>query len=137
MSEIEKYLESEQARQDVLGPYQQGPCIGLPGIAHWERTQAGAWTQVHLWRHHGETVRAYYRPDGDRYIVSDLGEGVKALRLRTGIGMVQADAAIVGYGLFGANFMYPEFGLRCDMAGLDDAICRVLLASYRVANLAA
>ena len=150
MSEFESFIQSERARavlreaidnKDEEAHGDPSALTNGAAVFHYRCDPPSPWFSVSVmstarspeWRRRG----VYYRPDGDRFIVSDLGDGLKALRLRTGISMAQADAAIVEYGAFGAHFMGPEVGLRCDSAGLPDAICRTLLASYRIANLGA
>ena len=89
---------------------------------------------------------AYFRPDGDRYIVSDLGEAVRALRLRTRLTPHEADVAAsrvlmtmrnaprwwVPNTCVGSAIEIPH---GVPAADLPRALCRVLLAAYRVANL--
>jgi hypothetical protein len=114
-----------------------------------------AWKQVQLFSANERRLVAYYRPDGDRFIVSDLGEGVKALRLRTGF---LFDDIVRRFVSDKTEHFQGAFGMLMDatlLAGnwergwvgevayhepivgeqLPDAICRVLLASLKVANL--
>ena len=88
---------------------------------------------------------AYFRPDGDRYIVSDLGEAVRALRLRTGVmdpEIVLPTWASEGYCVpyVCANYwpvlaMADAHGVGVSAADLPRAIVRVMLAAHRVAAL--
>ena len=85
----------------------------------------------------GGSMCVYFREDADRFIVTDLGEAVHALRLRTGITYDEALAILenaVGYegDAFkkGADIMeIPK------AADLPSAICRVMLAAYEVSRL--
>ena len=81
---------------------------GIPQVAvlstGWVLNPDGAWGRLTLHRNpndlRAETGRVYFRPDGEpydvyqvsgnvmspqRYVVTDLGEAVRSLRLRTGI----------------------------------------------------
>lgn len=76
-----------------------------------------------------KSLTVYYRPDGERYTVTDLGEGIKARRLRTGDLTQPAFEPRIcwQYGdLLGAD--------KITAADLPDAICRVMLASLKVAQ---
>ena len=123
------------------------------------RDEVGAWRSVMIWDdNQNKELTAYYRPDGDRYVVTDLGEGVRALRIRTGAKYIdilqkcrrttrhnhfygafgQIYDATIGAGNWergsgiGALF---DASTEADKANLPDAICRVMLASLRVANI--
>lgn len=150
---LAEYLASPQAREDVKALLQAPDLVPvherasrsrrrilLPPPryiweARWNR-QDGPWTNACLSTWDPESgdeqqlARAYYRPDGDRYIVTDLGEGVRALRLRTG-DVTQPAFEPRGcwqYGdILGAD--------KVTGADLPDAICRVMLASLRVAGV--
>lgn len=88
-----------------------------------------------------EAVHAYYRPEslfGDptsRFIITDLGESVRALRMRTGrVGWCAAD--------YDRAHQDARVHLRRDalmiLAGPEDLpsfICRLMLAAYRVASI--
>jgi hypothetical protein len=111
-----------------------------------------AWNQVRLSQRDDEMsgamtprVSAYYRPDGDRYVVTDLGEGVRALRLRTGesaYGPATGVAMLEKLNLYDAENPRNALGGMAHelelvgvwQADLPDAICRVMLASLRVAQ---
>ena len=109
-----------------------------------------AWNQVRLSQRDAELldamatrVSAYYRPYGDRYVVTDLGEGVRALRLRTGcsqyLAMECSDPMREALRTSGiGNVWSTERGIMelDNIAAIDlpDAICRVMLASLRVAQ---
>ncbi len=143
-SEIEKYLQNKESREDVRrlldsvsGAYNElvttsGLCLATE--------DDGAWYRVDIIGEQASIYSAYYRPDGaDRFLVSDLGEGVRAYRLRTG------DSAPTFYhvrGNLGPGIGFAEGGTLSHVLAptaeeLPDAICRTLLASYRVANLSA
>ena len=162
---LDKYLQTEQAREDVrVAVHAMATsktstfCGGLED--HWiESTHLEAWLRVAYFRFGGKDflVSAYYRPDGDRYVVTDLGEGVRALRIRTGAKYIdilqkcrrttrhnhfygafgQIYDATIGAGNWergsgiGALF---DASTEADKANLPDAICRVMLASLRVAQ---
>lgn len=137
---LHEYLQSEQAREDVRALLARWTAhhgttqshIGASGqILH--ASLADAWTRAELATGKDWRPMAYYRPDGDRYVVTDLGEGVRALRLRTGQpiegwqswfdGIVDSTAGVI-----------RKQDVRADQ--LPDAICRVMLASLRVAEVA-
>ena len=131
MTMLDRYLETEQAREDVrVAVHAMATsktstfCGGLED--HWiESTHLEAWLRVAYFRFGGKDflVSAYYRPDGDRYVVTDLGEGVRALRLRTGSLSPKTKS---GY--------WNLITQHTNAADLPDAICRVMLASLRVAQ---
>lgn len=93
----EGYLESEQALRDlnlalspdlagfgVIVQNLAGEALGVLGS-----DRVGAWTKIRL-RDNGREegrgwVPAYFRAEDDLFIVTDLGEAVRALRLRTGL----------------------------------------------------
>lgn len=160
---LHDYLQSEQARSDVRelldscdGAENSWADKTVEGGFHWMTEDAGAWWRVGLEDSHAHNV--YYRPDGNRYIVTDLGEGVRALRLRTGVGFVdllqkcrRSKEANHFYGLFGqihdatigagnwerglAIGALLDVGTYADESNLPDAICRVMLASLRAAEV--
>ena len=152
---LDKYLQTEQAREDVrVAVHAMATsktstfCGGLED--HWiESTHLEAWLRVAYFRFGGKDflVSAYYRPDGDRYVVTDLGEGVRALRLRGASIQRLGDAISEVLGaMWVANQLPPSYGITgmvngeiapmsfIDAADLPDAICRVMLASLRVAQ---
>ena len=146
---VEEYLQSEQAAQDVAR------LLAGEDVQHLRSILCGAWTSV---GHAFCGTRAvsppdgpwwplpvYYRPEGDRYLVTDMGEAVRALRLRTGqMGNKASDAAVdkaAGAALgwphappwtwSGDAMLLPLVAA----ADLPRAIVRVMLAAYRVAAL--
>lgn len=184
---LAEYLASEQAREDVKALLADSPArdvkLGTGRIWHKPAGHASikvqsfdidtmltlnkrdAWNQVRLSQRDDEMsgamtprVSAYYRPDGDRYVVTDLGEGVRALRLRTGAKYIdilqkcrrtarvnhfygafgQIYDATIGAGNWergsgiGALF---DASTEADQSNLPDAICRVMLASLTVAGM--
>ena len=89
-------------------------------------------------------VAAHYRLDGERYTVTDMGEGYRAFRLRTGGTYAAVEEndmrknACVALGGDGGVIVHPcggamELAFVKD-ADLPDAICRVMLASLKVAQ---
>ena len=90
---LAEYLASEQAREDARrADNELNTCTGrfYPISDAWLRSDVvGVWRKVRLERG-DSSVSAYYRPDGERYVVTDLGEGVRALRLRTGCSHYEA-----------------------------------------------
>lgn len=136
---LAEYLASEQARPETRQAIEHG-IADAPGRMISTGTM-GAWSVV-LVTVNGESVSAYYRPDGDRYVVTDLGEGVRAYRLATGRAWWQAQEndmkrnAISHLGGESGHSVCPAGGAM-ELAGvtagdLPDAICRVMLASLRV-----
>lgn len=153
MSSVAEYLQSEEAVADLTHHFSfsddehkqtSDDWFGRDDAWQWHSRQSGAWREMRF--NHGVSV--YYRPEGDRYVVTDLGEAVRALRLRTGRGplmgcdqqhlfsavpddpMVMAcgDTALWGYG-------GDVESLTVRAADLPRAIVRVMLAAYRVASL--
>ena len=85
-----------------------------------------------------QTAHVYFRAEGDRYLVTDIGEAVRALWLKTG--NLEADGAVwrawesgleVGGVFLGKNTLRAY----CPAADLPRAIARVMLAALRVASL--
>lgn len=162
-SPIAEYLRSPQARSDVSmllatkSPYRM--IWPTDGIRRTMRLKlAGTWLEVSI---SGEKdsdrpfIFAYILPRTDRFVISDLGHGVRTYAMRTGeyggpryqdfhCGMAEAvscwpagstwhDGAIWADGEERSN--NPHIGLGIKANDLPDAICRVMLASLRVANL--
>ena len=159
---LAEYLASEQAREDVRqlfdGDKPRFPVMSMEDLCL-VRDEVGAWRSVMIWDdNQNKELTAYYRPDGDRYVVTDLGEGVRALRIRTGAKYIdilqkcrrttrhnhfygafgQIYDATIGAGNWergsgiGALF---DASTEADKANLPDAICRVMLASLKVAEV--
>ena len=141
---LAEYLASEQAREDVrlvvAKPHDVLRYSGNGGP--WlERTTLKAWTRLGI-EGADQYITAYYRPDGDRYVVTDMGEGVRALRLRTGWihgrangHAMQERETLASGGVGWVAGMSGDIeldGVKEDQ--LPDAVCRVMLASLRVAQ---
>lgn len=157
--DIESYLKSELARDAVgkltsLYPDQTRMNTLADFRGQWGMQTAGAWRVVGIWGDICEPalVSVYYRPDGERFIVSDLGEGVKSLRLRLGridvLGLTATMDDIPQVVCWAMQDAFVSDVLECDealtsgqrmpqslIADLPDAICRVMLASYKVSHL--
>ena len=137
---LAEYLASEQAREDVRQLF-DGDKPSLPVMSMEDlclvRDEVGAWRSVMIWDdNQNKELTAYYRPDGDRFVVTDLGEGVRALRLKKGDVLVRHP-----YIPDGTNYTDVHSGVLVadpepSAPGLPDAICRVMLASLRVAEVA-
>lgn len=142
---IEAYLQSEQATLDVATHVARGSHWSI--VDHpraWFAGKEGCWMQLKL-RVEKEEVIAYFRPEGDRYIVTDLGDAVRALRLRTGV--IDPEIALPTWASEGYCVPYvctdywpvlaaaDAKGKGASAANLPAAIVRVMLAAYRVANL--
>lgn len=156
------YLATEQAREDIKALIQSarwdstGTAISVNPWPHEivPRTKlhtdftVGPWIRCSIWSqdeadNYELEVIAYYRPDGDRFVVTDLGEGVRALRLRTGWIHGRANGHAMqeretlcrgGLGwLAGMSGDIELDGVKEEQ--LPDAICRVMLASLRVAGV--
>ena len=140
---LSDYLQSEQAREDVRGLCSADGFWLINGLGRLEIAQTGAWRVLWLIGER-ERLAAYYRPDGDRFVVTDLGEGVRALRLRTGcsqhLAMERSDPMREALRTSGiGNVWSTERGImeldNITATDLPDAICRVMLASLRVAEV--
>lgn len=155
---IEEYLTSPKAVENVrfLASHVRFDAQGEPiALNPWPRAFADKHEMlagfagqrwVALWiEHDGEPqCRVYYRPDGERFVVTDLGDAVRALRLRTGLRATAADALQWNL-LDGASGLDVSDGEIAAIDGdtptvaapdLPRAICAVLLAANRVANRA-
>lgn len=156
---LSDYLQSEQAREDVrLVVLKDADVLRHQGGGWWIiRTTLRAWTRLDV-EGEEQKITAYYRPDGDRFVVTDLGEGVRALRLRTGARYIdilqkcrRTQRAEHFYGAFGQIYDATigagnwergsgigalfDASTEADHTNLPDAICRVMLASLRVAEV--
>lgn len=137
---LHDYLMTEQAREDVRGLCSADGFWLINGLGRLEIAQTGAWRVLWLIGER-ERLAAYYRPDGDRFVVTDLGEGVRALRLRTGSvshtyampGLPSLRGTKIKDGCVIAWHGDLYRGDDCISApDLPDAICRVMLASLMV-----
>lgn len=150
---LDSYLASPQAERDVAA------LLADPDAYHkakWDADDletllelgtSGAWRVVSL--EGGDEPRVYFRPEGDRFVVSDLGEAVRALRLRTGCRADEAAEALreeitaiadEPYGLCMCNRSGTIQAEWTDSEGvpaadLPRAIVAVLRAAGRVASL--
>lgn len=135
---LHEYLMSEQAREDVRALVDGREEFVGPGGLCIIAGPEGKWRAMTAIDDAGDEVlaRVYYRPDGDRFVVTDLGEGVRALRLKKGDVLVRHP-----YIPDGTNYTDVHSGVLVadpepSAPGLPDAICRVMLASLRVAEVA-
>ena len=160
MKTLADYLATEQAREDarrlLVAPYPRridAIVNDMPAVM--SLYPADAWTRVSMtaqtFMRPGDPQDAgcYFRSDGDRYIVTDLGEGVRALRLRTGeraYGPATGVAILEKLTLCNMEDSRGNVGALGGLArelelvdvtasDLPDAICRVMLASLRVAGV--
>lgn len=157
---IENYLRDVQAERDVAalvsGPRNDICAAGgnLVSDTH-QKWRSISWYCDPMDR--VPTVRVYFRPDdGDRYIVTDLGEAVRALRLRTGVLDVEHPAQEVIAGVKWADehdrpagitmgpgdalrtFNACVYGTEMDTVAagaLPRAIVGVMFAAWRVATM--
>ena len=150
---LANYLETPQAREDVRALLDS--CDGaenswaektLDSGLHWMTEDAGAWWRVGL--ADSQVYSVYYRPDGDRYVVTDLGEGVRALRLK-GCALLDIKPKVdeVLMQMYQAGLLHPNYGPAALIQGeigtignvtaadLPDALCRVMLASLKVSEV--
>ena len=139
------HLQTPQAREDVRHMLS----CGVPSAQWFSATKTrisefklGAWIRI-LITAERHSISACYRPDGDRFVVTDLGEGVRALRLRTGcsqyLAMERSDPMREDLRTSGTgNIWTTERGImeldNVTAADLPDAICHVMLASLNVAG---
>ena len=142
------YIGSEQAREDVrellASDKPQLPVLSMEDLC-WVLDEVGAWRRVLIWDDaQNKELTANYRPDGDRFVVTDLGEGVRALRLRTGcsqyLAMERSDPMREDLRTSSTgNIWTTERGImeldNVTAADLPEAICRVMLASLNVAGV--
>ena len=171
---LANYLETPQARADVRALLTDSPAreIKLGTGRRWQKpaghasikaqgfevdtmltlNKREAWSQIRLSQRDDEMagamvprVTAYYRPDGERFVVTDMGEGVRARALRTGEvgGPMHSDSPCqiaeaascmprgTGNRTWVDGALYAE---GIEAKELPDAICRVMLASLRVAH---
>lgn len=83
---VDCYLEGPRAVEDVTALLRPPSGRVALGGDYIDRDTVGSWERVQVVSRYDEPIgpSVYFRPDGDRFIVSDLGEAVRALRLRTG-----------------------------------------------------
>ena len=130
------YLLSHQARvhaKELLARWVDGitRCSISADMVIWHASLEVAWTRIELVSDPNWRPKAYFHADGtDGYIVTDLGEGVRALRLQTGRPLDGARNWENGFVDSTAGVIRLSASERAD---LPEAICRVLLFSYQVA----
>lgn len=148
--DIEEYLQSDKARIRMAAAWNAAPREGT----RWQVTKAAPWSTV-LWfgnRYEPESpwilrgrasLVCYVRPAGEGFIVTDLGTCVRSLRFRTAIDPIRIDELVRG--VLGPDPYFIDGPWLClnnelgqirsvSVDKLPDAICRVMLASWRVAN---
>lgn len=165
------YIGSEQAREDVGRVIADLPArdVKVGGGRIWHKPaeqaglrldglgedallslkKAGAWMELHVAQGDLKLLgammlrcSAHYRPDGDRFVVTDLGEGVRTACLR-GLDLANAEhferLNALGRTLDADFRQTAPLGwieLRdITAADLPDAICRVMLASLKVSEV--
>ena len=162
MSDFENYLQSERAVEDAR-QLLAGPVAGVwhADVFDWWTCRASAaWRVVAIGLDHTYMESAlghvYFRAEGDHFIVTDLGEALQALRLRTGqldwrepgyvrervdevcsdfSQPVQAVMDVDGaYGVIGARDVEHDLAV-ITAETLPVALCRVLLGAHRVMEL--
>jgi hypothetical protein len=141
---IEEYLLSEQAERDVAAALVENDIAGAAWGGVFTLPDRGHLVALYP---SGEEIGVYYRPEGDRYIVTDLGEAVRAWRLRTGSIWQPCEAAyehinralapLHDVSVTDAMIWHAGAMLRIGVpaADLPPAILRVMLAAHRVARL--
>ena len=144
------HLQTPQAREDVRHMLS----CGVPSAQWFSATKTrisefklGAWIRI-LITAERHSISACYRPDGDRFVVTDLGEGVRALRLK-GCALLDIKPKVdeVLMQMYQAGLLHPNYGPAALIQGeigtignvtaadLPDAICRVMLASLKVSEV--
>lgn len=140
MSVVERYLQSKKARVDIAKLRSDfARCVkgtASTNACYMEYEQDGAWEALDM--RAALCLTVYVRPCEDRFIVSDLGEGVRALRIRSGRVYPWEVGHRFSFKSLDVHFSGDAIELdevRCRVDELPEAITRVLLACYRVANL--
>lgn len=110
----------------------------------WGVTRDGAWARVTLTCIGMRDIfSAYYRPQGERFIVTDAGDGLRTRCLQTGtpeiVGLprrILGTMADAGGRMFACAESHGNDGRLLTVSGADlaSSICRVMLASYQVAH---
>ena len=172
---LANYLETPQAREDVGRLLADSPArdVTLAGGRIWRKPDGQAfhsvsglkvdtlltlkpqeaWQLVRISQRDARLamvpkITAYYRPDGDRFVVTDLGEGVRALRLK-GCALLDIKPKVdeVLMQMYQAGLLHPNYGPAALIQGeigtignvtaadLPDALCRVMLASLKVSEV--
>ena len=141
---LAEYLTTAQAREDVRHMLS----CGVPSAQWFSATKTrisefklGAWIRI-LITAERHSISAYYRPDGDRFVVTDLGEGFRAACLR-GFDRCErehmqqlAELAQTFPSDFDEEAPLGWLELRkVEAKDLPDALCRVMLASIKVSEV--
>ncbi len=134
---LDEYLQTSEARTDCNF---LGAAARLP-LTHWKAHAVGEWTEVYLHAADIENklgcLRVFYRQVDTCFVVSDLGEGLLAYQIRTGNMNPPVEEIVqvirnAGAGQWG----HLVAALRLiSSIELPYAICKVMLASYRVSRL--
>lgn len=144
MSLLDEYPDADAAAAEAAALIAMpiGPA-GIDNRGPWRRVlyRGVALVLVQYGMEMGHWV--WYCPEGDRFIVSDLGEGLRGYAMRTGdfehrslpgafpsAGILEREGRIFACSLRGDSVC-----LGTEAADLPAAIVRVMLASYRLANL--
>lgn len=146
--DIDKYLQGEQAREDVSTLIEQDKQRPFGKIERdgmlLEIAQSGAWTEVMFYA--GQSMmQAFYHRSDDAFFpftISDRMHAMAASALRThkSIGRLMSEILRLTVDMTNnGDFVFVEQPsltiVRVHEKHLPSAICRVLLASYRVATL--
>ena len=138
------HLQTPQAREDVRHMLS----CGVPSAQWFSATKtrisefkSGAWIRI-LITAERHSISACYRPDGDRFVVTDLGEGFRAACLR-GFDRCErehmqqlAELAQTFPSDFDEEAPLGWLELRkVEAKDLPDALCRVMLASIKVSEV--
>jgi hypothetical protein len=148
--DLDKYLASAQALDDVRVAIDRE--LGGTEYDHdafaWLVVKAGttafpaSWhtvTHEKLYVPGGGKLHAYFRADGDRFMVSDLGDAVGVLRRQCGLvypwdrfSPCRSAAERLDVHMMGDAIELDEVYVQ-EAADLPAALCRVLLAAYWIA----
>jgi hypothetical protein len=147
MTTLPDYLQSARAREDVSRALTSGK-VERDGLLL-EVAPCGKWTEIAVLVGR-ESAHAYFIEQGEKFFVTDWGEGARLFGIRQGVVDVVAafDLEWADPAVRGAYFEENGYQVICTeavvsgermksswIADLPDALCRVLLASHRVANL--
>lgn len=139
---LEQYLRSAATRVDVARCL-AGGLAQAEGLGMWVRGWFPPWSALFF----GDRW-VYWKPAGKRFVVSDLGHGAMEFRrrlgelqrpassvyyldmpkrLRVGLVLLSNESVVTAYSRTGIESVTSKM--------LPDAICRVMLASFRIENL--
>lgn len=143
---IKEYLQGEQAEQEVralldqgLKPYSTSYWPSKLELRHINAHPQGPWHEITIHKiglRYPDAfgyVTTYVRPEDQWYVVTDCGEALVVLRKRTGILHPYEDR--VDHGRTIRVFQGDNTLHQVHPIALPRAICNMLLAAYRVANL--